>query len=137
MEKELKNTGIKKLNDELLVNTGLNIICKKIKRQTSSITGSGITLRNNQIKDIVKVIKSLEKQRNFIKGTTRKCTSQEGEYLNFLQSLMTAGLPLMKNVLTPLDKSILIPLGLTTAALATDAAIQKKIYGLVTTALII
>ena len=50
---------------------------------------------------------------------------------------MTAGLPLMKNVLTPLDKSILIPLGLTTAALATDAAIQKKIYGLVTTALII
>ena len=61
MEKELKNTGIKKLNDELLVNTGLNIICKKIKRQTSSITGSGITLRNNQIKDIVKVIKSLEK----------------------------------------------------------------------------
>ena len=61
MEKELKNTGIKKLNDELLVNTGLNIICKKIKRQTSSITGSGITLRNNQIKDIVKVVKSLEK----------------------------------------------------------------------------
>ena len=61
MEKELKNTGIKKLNDELRVNTGLNIICKKIKRQTSSITGSGITLRNNQIKDIVKVIKSLEK----------------------------------------------------------------------------
>ena len=61
MEKELKNTGIKKLSDELLVNTGLNIICKKIKRQTSSITGSGITLRNNQIKDIVKVIKSLEK----------------------------------------------------------------------------
>ena len=61
MEKELKNTGIKKLNDELLVNIGLNIICKKIKRQTSSITGSGITLRNNQIKDIVKVIKSLEK----------------------------------------------------------------------------
>ena len=61
MEKELKNTGIKKLNFELLVNTGLNIICKKIKRQTSSITGSGITLRNNQIKDIVKVIKSLEK----------------------------------------------------------------------------
>ena len=61
MEKELKNTGIKKLNDELLVNTGLNIICKKIKRQTSSITGSGIILRNNQIKDIVKVIKSLEK----------------------------------------------------------------------------
>ena len=46
---------------------------------------------------------------------------------------MTAGLPLMKNVLTPLAKGVLIPLGLTAA---TDAAIQKK-SGSVTTALII
>ena len=50
---------------------------------------------------------------------------------------MTAGLPLMKNVLTPLAKGVLIPLGLTAAAAAaTDAAIQKK-SGSVTTALII
>ena len=39
---------------------------------------------------------------------------------------MTAGLTLMKNVRTPL--SVSIPLGSTAAALATDAAIQKKIY---------
>ena len=32
----------------------------------------------------------------------------------------------MENVLKPLDKSVLIPLGLTTAALATDEAIHKK-----------
>ena len=50
---------------------------------------------------------------------------------------MTAGLPLMKNVLTPLPKSVLIPLGLTAAASATDAAIQNKIYESETTALII
>ena len=48
----------------------------------------------------------------------------------------------MKNVLTKLAKSVLIPLGWTAAAPVTDAAIQKKIhgsetYGLVTTALII
>ena len=36
---------------------------------------------------------------------------------------------LMKNVLTPLANSILIPLGLTAAASAIDAAIQKKING--------
>ena len=41
---------------------------------------------------------------------------------------MTAGLPLMKNVITPLAKSVLIPLGLTATASATDAAIQKKIF---------
>ena len=50
---------------------------------------------------------------------------------------MTASLPLMKNVLTPLAKSALIPLGLTAAASATHAAIQKKIYGSGTTALVI
>ena len=33
----------------------------------------------------------------------------------------------MKNVLKPLAESVLVPLGLTAAASATDAAIQKKI----------
>ena len=35
----------------------------------------------------------------------------------------------MKNVLKPLAKSLSIPLGLTKAASATDAAIHKKIFG--------
>ena len=35
----------------------------------------------------------------------------------------------MKNVLKPLDKGVLIPLGLTTAASATNTAIHKKIFG--------
>ena len=35
----------------------------------------------------------------------------------------------MKNVLKTLAKSVLIPLGLTAAASATDAAIQKKVFG--------
>ena len=42
---------------------------------------------------------------------------------------MSVDLPLMKNVLTPLTKSVLVPLELTAAASATDAAIQKKIFG--------
>ena len=50
---------------------------------------------------------------------------------------MTAGLPLMRNVLTSLAKNVLIPLGLTAAAAATDAAIQNKTYESETTALII
>ena len=43
----------------------------------------------------------------------------------------------MKNMLTPLAKSVLIPVGLTTAAAATDAAIQRNIHGLGMTTLII
>ena len=41
---------------------------------------------------------------------------------------MNIGLPLMKNVLTPLAKSVLVSLGLTAAASAIDAATQKKFY---------
>ena len=38
-------------------------------------------------------------------------------------------MPLTENVLKPLAKRVLIPLGLTAAASATDAAIQKKTFG--------
>ena len=50
---------------------------------------------------------------------------------------MTAGLPLMKTVVTPLTKSVLISLRLTAAMSATDAVIQNKIYRSGTTTLII
>ena len=50
---------------------------------------------------------------------------------------MTAGLPLMKIVLTLLTKSALIPLKSSAGMSAADATIQKKIYGSGTTALII
>ena len=55
----------------------------------------------------------------------------------FLGSLLskTAG-PLMK-VAVPLTKNILAPLGITAAASAIDAGIQKKIHGSGTTTLII
>ena len=36
---------------------------------------------------------------------------------------------MIKNVITPLAKSVLIPLGLTAAASAADAGIHKKILG--------
>ena len=45
-----------------------------------------------------------------------------------LGPLLKTGLPLMKNVLKPLAKSVLIPLGLTATASATDKVIQKKIF---------
>ena len=50
---------------------------------------------------------------------------------------MSVGLPVMKSVLTPLDKNILVTLALTAVASATDAAIQNNIFGSRTTALII
>ena len=83
----------------LLVDTEFNALSKKIKKGISAIMALGIMLTNNEIKDI-KVIQSLE-NRILLKGTTRKISSQEGGFLNFLRPLMTAGLPLMKNRVTP------------------------------------
>ena len=74
----------------------------------------------------MKVIKSLENRGILLKETTRKITSQEGGFLSFLSPLMTAGLPLMKSVLTRLAKSVLILLGLSAGISAAHTAIQKR-----------
>ena len=63
---------------------------------------------------------------------------QSGEFLGrLLGPLLKTALPLIGNVLKPLAKSVLIPLGLTAAASPTDAAIHKKIFGSSVTTLII
>ena len=52
---------------------------------------------------------------------------QSGGFLSrLLGPLLKTGLPLMKNVIKPLAKSVLIPLGSTATASAADAGIHKK-----------
>ena len=54
---------------------------------------------------------------------------KSGGFLSrLLGPLLKAGLSLMKDVITPLAKSVLILLGLTAAASAADAGIQKKSF---------
>ena len=52
-------------------------------------------LTNNEIKDIIKVIRSLENSGVLLKGTTKKITTQEEGFLNFLKPLIIASLPLI------------------------------------------
>ena len=52
----------------------------------------------------MKVITPLENRGILLKGTTWKVASQERWFLNFLRPLITAGLQLMKRLLTPLPK---------------------------------
>ena len=73
---------------------------------------------------------------NLLKGATRKISSQERRFLSFLKLLISDGILLTKNLLTPLAKSTLIPLGLTAAASQTNSTIQKNFFGLGTTGLI-
>ena len=55
---------------------------------------------------------------------------QSGGFLGkLLGPLLRTGLPLIKRVIKPLAKSVLVPLGLTATASAADAGIHKKILG--------
>ena len=55
---------------------------------------------------------------------------QSGGFLSrLLGPLLKTGLPLITNVMKPLAKSVLIPLGLTAAASAADAGKHKKKLG--------
>ena len=69
----------------------------------------GITLTDNEITDIIKVIMSLENRGILLKETTRRITCQDVGSSNFLRPLMRAGLPIMKSLLTPIAKSVLLP----------------------------
>ena len=61
---------------------------------------------------------------------TQLSKMQSGGFLGrLLGPLLKTGLPLMKSVVQPLARSVLIPLGLTAAASAADAGIHKIILG--------
>ena len=63
---------------------------------------------------------------------------QSGGFLGrLLGPLLEIGLPLIKNVLKPLAKSILITLGLTAAVPSIDVAVHKKMFGSATTTLLV
>ena len=63
------------------------------------------------------------------KNQTSKMIQSGGFLGRLLGPLLKTGLPLIKNVIKPLAKSVLIPLGLTAAASAADSGIHNKILG--------
>ena len=88
-------------------------------------------------KRIIKLISSSENRGILLKWNTNKIICQIGGFSTFLRPLKTAGLPLIINILKLLAKTVLIPLGLTAAASATDVAIRKKICGSSVTTLMV
>ena len=76
---------MRKIRIIIFVDGRLNMIGKKIKEKYDS----GITLTNNEIRDIMKVIKPLENREVSLKRTTTKITSQKVAFSNFLKTLMT------------------------------------------------
>ena len=90
-----------------------------------------LLLTNRQVANLRKAF--ADKSSNDIKLSKTQISKmiQSGGFLGRLVGpLLKARLPLIKNVIKPLTKSVLIPLGLTAAASAADAGIHKKILGL-------
>ena len=120
-----------------LSNSQLNKLKSAIKNETdvvlrlsSNMIGNSddetnfphkLLLTNRQVANLCKAFA------NYLSTELRKMI-QLGGFLSRLSGLLLkTGLPLMKSVIQPLAKSVLIPLGLTAAASAADAGIHKKI----------
>ena len=130
------NTGTVKLSDSQL---------NKLK--TAFKNNQGTTLRmnarmfsaNNLPHELLLTTRQTTKLRNVTENnmpTDIKLSQtqiskiiQSGGFLGkLLGPLLKTGLPLIKNVIKPLAKSVLIPLGLTAAASAADAGIQRNTW---------
>ena len=92
---------------------------------------------NRQVANLCKVLAN-NLSTDIKLSKTQSKMIQSGVFLGWLLGLLLkVGMPLMKNVIKSLAKSVLIPLGLTAAASAADAGIHKKFLGSGTTTLII
>ena len=97
-----------------------------------------LLLTNTQVSRLRKVFANDSSANIKLSKTQLHKMGQSGGFSRrLLRPLLKTGLSLMKNVLKPLAKSVLMPLGLTAAESESDAAIHKKMFESCTTALII
>ena len=84
-------------------------------------------LTNRQVSNLLKAFSNHLLADIKLSKTQLSKMIQSGGFLGRLfGQLLKTGLPLIKNVIKPLAKSVLIPLGLTAAASAASAGIHKK-----------
>ena len=89
-----------------------------------------LLLTNRQVANIHKAFANYISTDIRLSKTQLSKTIQLGGFLvRLLGPLLKTRLSLMKSVIQPLAKSVLIPLGLTAVASAADAGIDKKILG--------
>ena len=90
-----------------------------------------LLLTNRQVANSLKAFaKNTSTDIKLSKTQLSKMIQSGGCLGRLLGPLLKTGLPLMKSVIKPLAKSVLIPLGLMAAAsAAADAGIHKKILG--------
>ena len=126
-----------------LSNSQLNKLKSAIKNETevvlrlsSNMIGDNETdfphklLTNRQVSNLRKAFANHSSTDIKLSKTQLSKMIQSGGFLGrLLGPLIKTVLPLIKSVIKPLAKSVLIPFGLTAAALAADAGIHKNILG--------
>ena len=136
---KLSNSQRNKLKSAIKNETGV------VLRLSSNMIGDNETnfphellLTNRQVANIRKAFANNSSTDIKLSESQLSKMIKSGGFLGrLLGPLLKTGLPLIKNVIKPLAKSVLIPLGLTAAASAADAGIHKKILGSGNTTLII
>ena len=89
-----------------------------------------LLLTNRQVSNLRKAFANhLSTDIKLSKTQLSKMMQLQGSLDRLLGPLLKTGLPLIKNVIKPLAKSVVIPLGLTAAASAENAGIHQKILG--------
>ena len=124
-----------------LLNSQLNKFKSAIRNKTevvlalsSNMIGNSETnfshkllLTNRQVPNLCKAFANhLSTDVKLSKTQLSKMKQSGGFVGRLLGPLLKAGLPLIPNVIEPLAKNVLIPLGLIAAASAADAGIHKK-----------
>ena len=100
-----------------LSNSQLNKLKLEIKNKTEVVLRLSLLLINRQVLSICKSFVNNSSADIKLSKTQLSKMIQSGGFLNrLLGPLLKTGLPLIKHVIKPLAKSVLIPLGLTTAA---------------------
>ena len=133
----LSDSQLKKLKDAVNNNTGttLRISLKMVNGNNLPHELLLTTRQKTKIRNAFNNNRSIDIKLS--KAQINKIIQSGGFLGRLLGLLLKTGLPLIKNVIKPLAKSVLIPLGLTAAASAADAGIHKKILGSGNTTLII
>ena len=129
---QYKITQYNRLNVKLS-NSKLNKIKSAIKKwkwgsfETKNNFSHELLLNIRQVANLWKTFANNSLNDIKLSKTQLSKMIQSGKFLGRLFGpLLKAGLLLMKNVIKPLAKSVLIPLGLTAAASAGDAGIYNK-----------
>ena len=127
---KLSNSQLNKLKSSIKNETDV------VLRMSSNVVGNSndninfpheLLLTNRQVANICKAFAKNPSTDIKLSKTPLSKMIQSGGFLGrLLGPLLKTGLPLIKNVIKPLAKSVLIPLGLAAAASAADAGIQKK-----------